>query len=784
MNNSLIINVIIALSLLLIIQTLSSPQSFLVSAFGFDKSSLFTNSHSVIDLDRSRLSFVSPEASDSCPWVVLFYDSMCGHCREFAGPFSKFAEKELLTRGIFVGAINCAAQESLCVSSNVSDVPTIFVGIPKLTSSSSVPVDDDTVSNNNNNNNNEKRNLFDQERNKAINELVKDASPFIKSSNGGGKDIRVANHHQRWRVATSEIPQDATDPQILAHLKEIVEKEWTPATSPVFGTCKDVVGTLCLKKQQIIEFRSAVYNNYNNNNKNTGNAVADSSPSSSVLNKNIFVPPPNHPCPQDLAGALYIALKHEVAVSFSTALAHELNTNQASKDQNNNDIQQQQQQQERLLKATSSQRYQNLLHTVAEFLNYIHLALPELRAGDVLDLIRKDPLAPTKTDDGSWGYQVYKTMFKGENDLKMVQHNVLQDIERDFVVFDDEHREEHEKLHELYSPPITSIVWSSCRGSNPNYRGYTCGLWMLFHTVLSNSPQSMAPKALRALHDYILRFFMCLECRVHFSQFRFQEFYDDEEDGGGDDKNKQEENANNNNNNYGGNHAHVGIVNNKNGDAISNSNKKNIKTKKLDVDAVMWLFRAHNAVNRRLALSPQQQDDAIGQEQDSLSKKSSSSSTNSPAVSLSSSSSSSTDPLVPKVQFPPRDLCPGGCTSKSSEQELFTFLNNHYNWRKITRSISFCHRQKLHNSKNWFDQLKDEGRRQKDEGGNRNHFGNHDDPEERFHVDFFWFMFLFVLLVVSTWTAVAVKMGYWSELMKLVPFSGVKGRTMRKMHSV
>ena len=345
-----------------------------------------------------------------------------------------------------------------------------------------------------------------------------------------------------------------------------------------------------------------------------------------------------------------------------------------------------------------------------DFLRHIDDALPDLRAGAVLDLIKKDPLAPTKTEDGSWGYQVYKTMFKGENNdvIKTMQRSgELNTIERDYVVFDDEHREEHLKLHDLYSPPITSIVWSACRGSTPNYRGYTCGLWMLFHTVLSNSPHAQAPKALRALHDYILHFFMCLECRVHFSQFRFQEFYDDTAEG----ENQEQQ---------------------------QKPTNHHIRKKKTDKDAVMWLFHVHNAVNRRLALTPEQIENI------SAGKKSSSTST------------SSTDPLVPKVQFPPQDLCIGGCSSTAPEDILFLFLKNHYNWNKISRSVSFCRREKLHNSKNWFDQLKDEGARQ----------GLRDDHQ--FHMNFFFFMGVFVLIVVGVWIFVAVKMGYLSEMYRLL----------------
>ena len=54
--------------------------------------SLFSTAKSVLELSTDKLdSFTS--GSDKCPWIVLYYDSDCGHCRSFAPHYSGIAAK-------------------------------------------------------------------------------------------------------------------------------------------------------------------------------------------------------------------------------------------------------------------------------------------------------------------------------------------------------------------------------------------------------------------------------------------------------------------------------------------------------------------------------------------------------------------------------------------------------------------------------------------------------------------------------------------------------------------
>ncbi|CAG0914860.1 unnamed protein product [Notodromas monacha] len=58
-----------------------------------------------------------------------------------------------------------------------------------------------------------------------------------------------------------------------------------------------------------------------------------------------------------------------------------------------------------------------------------------------------------------------------------------------------------------------------CRGSDPKYRGYPCGLWMLFHTIImeAHDDQEGEPHSiLTSIHGYIMNFFGCDYCKKHF----------------------------------------------------------------------------------------------------------------------------------------------------------------------------------------------------------------------------------------------------------------------------
>ena len=136
--------------------------------------------------------------------------------------------------------------------------------------------------------------------------------------------------------------------------------------------------------------------------------------------------------------------------------------------------------------------------------------------------------------------------------------------------------------------------WANCRGSQSHYRGYPCALWSLAHTLTlltltlptsshhlthpstsSSSSRSRhsfhSKEALRVVAQFVKIFFSCEHCREHFSQMAQS--------------------------------LEEGRV-------------------AYDGDAVLWLWEAHNRVNRRLAKDI------------------------------------SSDPLYPKTLFPSPNHCP------------------------------------------------------------------------------------------------------------------------------
>lgn len=94
----------------------------------------------------------------------------------------------------------------------------------------------------------------------------------------------------------------------------------------------------------------------------------------------------------------------------------------------------------------------------------------------------------------------------------------------------------------------------SCAGSTPETRGYTCGLWMLFHSLSVRMPMGVesgdeGARWMKVIEGYIEHFFQCADCAEHF----LQELH--REDAG------------------------------------------RVRSKR---DAVLWLWRTHNRVNERL----------------------------------------------------------------------------------------------------------------------------------------------------------------------------------------
>lgn len=163
---------------------------------------------------------------------------------------------------------------------------------------------------------------------------------------------------------------------------------------------------------------------------------------------------------------------------------------------------------------------------------------------------------------------------------------------------------------EGFLPPIQPYI--GCKGSRPELRGYPCALWKLFHTLTiseysrprTNDSQNQH-QVLPAMRGYVGNFFTCKSCRDHFNLMT---------------SNLESE--------------------------LRHSNS-----------SVLWLWKAHNVVNARLA------------------------------------GSSTEDPNSPKIQFPGKATCrscrrEGGEENEWQEREVLKFLQNHYHSANLVRNSS------------------------------------------------------------------------------------------------
>lgn len=138
-------------------------------------------------------------------------------------------------------------------------------------------------------------------------------------------------------------------------------------------------------------------------------------------------------------------------------------------------------------------------------------------------------------------------------------------------------KELSDKIYEFdnkHQPIYSSKRWVGCQGSKSELRGYSCGLWTLFHYLTvraANSDATNDPlEVLRAIHGYAKHYFGCTHCSEHFQEM---------------------------------------------------AERRNIWQVGSKNEAVLWLWEAHNEVNRRLA------------------------------------GDNTEDPAFPKVQFPTEEMC-------------------------------------------------------------------------------------------------------------------------------
>ncbi|CAJ1030287.1 Thioredoxin/Erv1 / Alr family, putative [Leishmania lindenbergi] len=68
------------------------------------------------------------------------------------------------------------------------------------------------------------------------------------------------------------------------------------------------------------------------------------------------------------------------------------------------------------------------------------------------------------------------------------------------------------------------LRWKTCKGSSWRYRGFPCGMWLLYHALTVNVVHADADnnnaEVLFIILDYARNFFSCDACRTHFLRFQ------------------------------------------------------------------------------------------------------------------------------------------------------------------------------------------------------------------------------------------------------------------------
>lgn len=84
---------------------------------------------------------------------------------------------------------------------------------------------------------------------------------------------------------------------------------------------------------------------------------------------------------------------------------------------------------------------------------------------------------------------------------------------------------------EFFNPFPVNDDWEHCAGSDSQFRGYTCGLWTLFHALTVQAykngfgSESFSPlKPLNVIRNWIVQFFGCKFCREHFAKMTTKTF--------------------------------------------------------------------------------------------------------------------------------------------------------------------------------------------------------------------------------------------------------------------
>ncbi|XP_074579696.1 sulfhydryl oxidase 1-like [Curcuma longa] len=74
------------------------------------------------------------------------------------------------------------------------------------------------------------------------------------------------------------------------------------------------------------------------------------------------------------------------------------------------------------------------------------------------------------------------------------------------------------KSYRICGKELPRQYWIFCRGSKDDSRGFSCGLWVLFHSLSVRVADGESQLVFTAIRDFIKNFFVCDDCRRHFNE--------------------------------------------------------------------------------------------------------------------------------------------------------------------------------------------------------------------------------------------------------------------------
>ncbi|KAG6511525.1 hypothetical protein ZIOFF_029593 [Zingiber officinale] len=74
------------------------------------------------------------------------------------------------------------------------------------------------------------------------------------------------------------------------------------------------------------------------------------------------------------------------------------------------------------------------------------------------------------------------------------------------------------KSYRICGKEVPRQYWIFCRGSKDDSRGFSCGLWVLFHSLSVRVADGESQLVFTTIRDFIKNFFVCDDCRRHFNE--------------------------------------------------------------------------------------------------------------------------------------------------------------------------------------------------------------------------------------------------------------------------